>query len=298
MTQRIQSPWGPADQRGATNYVTPEVTLEAVRSVQTGRILELSHEIQAGHPRLEPFISPLQISMWAVPDTIRPLLKEHFQATNDVGVFTERVELCMHTSTHIDALGHFTIGDEMFNGYHYQTSSTNWGLKQLGIEQVPPLITRGVVLDVAATKGVEHLDGGEVVTVELLQKALNAARVTLQPGDVVLIRTGWGKYFMTDNVKYTESEPGIDLDAARFLTEQKVCAIGADTMAVEVMPNPDPHLVLPVHQHALVEKGVHLIENVNFEEVLEAGVNTFCFILLALKLVGATGSPVRVIGVV
>lgn len=298
MVQRIHSPWGPTDQRGATNYVTPEVTLAAVRSIQNGRILELSHEIKRGHPVLDPFITPMQMNMWAVPDTIRPLLKEHFQATNDVGVFTERIEMCMHTGTHIDALGHFTIGDEMFNGYHYQTSSTNWGLKQLGIEQIPPLITRGVVLDVAAAKGVEHLDGGEVVTVDLLQKALDAARVTLQPGDVVLIRTGWGKYFMKDNAKYTESEPGIDVEAARFLTEQKVCAIGADTMAVEVIPNPDPHLVLPVHQLTLVEKGVHLIENVNFEEVMEAGVHTFCFILLAVKIVGATGAPVRVVAVV
>lgn len=298
MTQTVQKSWQTGDQRGATNYITPEVTLAALQSVQTGQMHELSHTVQAGNPILEPFIAPLQMGMWAVPDTTRPMFKAHFDATNDAGVFTERMELTLHTSTHIDALGHFTIGDEMFNGYRYQDSSTNWGLTRLGIEQMPPIITRGVILDVAATKGVDHLEGGEVVTKELLQRALDRVQVQLQPGDVVLIRTGWGGYFMQDNATYTEAEPGIDIDAARFLTSQQICAIGADTMAVEVLPNPNPKLVFPVHQHTLVESGVHLIENVNFDEAVAANLTKFCFVLLAVKWVGATASPVRMIALV
>ncbi|MBS4730344.1 cyclase family protein [Mycobacterium sp. SM1] len=297
MTQLSQLPWGREDQRGATNYVTPEVTLQALQTIKAGRILELCHNVQVGHPTLEPFIPPMLMGMWSVPDTTRPLLKEHLKSDDDVGVFTERVELCMHTSTHVDALGHFTIGDEMHNGFPYRDNATNWGLKRFGIEQMPPLITRGVVADVANAAGRDYLEGGETVTVDMLERALAAQRIELQAGDVVLIRTGWGRFFMTDNDKYTASEPGIDADAARYLTAQKVCAIGADSMAVEVLPNPRGR-IFPVHTHTLVEAGVHLIENVNFDNVLRENIHAFCFILLPVKFVGATASPVRAIAVV
>jgi kynurenine formamidase len=288
----------PTDQRGAMNYVTQAVTLEALKMVGEGRIVDLSHEVRAGNPILEPFIPPFYMGMAAVPDTTRKMLKEHLNAHNDVGVFTERVEMCLHTSTHVDALGHFTIGDEMFGGHRYQDSSTNWGLTRLGIEQMPPLVTRGVVLDVAKARGVEHLDGGEVVDVDLLKRALELSGTELRLGDAVLIRTGWGRYFMTDNTKYTVSEPGIDVEAARFLTAQKICAIGADSMAVEVLPNTVEGQIFPVHQHTLVEAGVHLIENLQFDSIISTDRSEFCFVMLPVKFVGATASPVRPVALI
>lgn len=298
MTERSErrSIWGADDQQGAMNYVTPDVTLAALASVKQGRMIDLSHEIKVGAPQIPPFMPPYLLGMWANPDTTRRWAKENFDAKNDLGVFTERVSLCMHTGTHVDALGHFTIGDEMFNGWNYKTSSSNFGLERLGIEQMPPMITRGVCLDVG--EGAAFLEGGHVVGRKDLERALDKARVELRPGDAVLLRTGWGSFFMVDNARYTATEPGIDEEAARFLAEQKVCAIGADNMAVEVLPNPDPQLVLPVHQYTLVEAGVYLIENLALEQVAKEGLTTFCLIMLPVKFTGATGCPVRPVALV
>ena len=113
-----------------------------------------------------------------------------------------------------------------------------------------------------------------------------------------MIRTGWGQYFGVDNAKYLEGEPGIDLPGAKWLIEQGITAIGADNMAVEVLPNPDKAIMMPVHQHCLAEAGVYLIENLMLEELARDRVYTACLILLATKFRGATGSPVRPVAMV
>jgi kynurenine formamidase len=160
------------------------------------------------------------------------------------------------------------------------------------------MITRGVLLDVAGIDSGAHLNPGRAITPDELARAAEAAQVGIEPGDIVLIRTGWGRYFGVDNSRYLTGEPGIDLSAAQWLTGQGVVAIGCDNMAVEVLPNPDRTLAMPVHQHALAEAGVHLIENLALEELALNGVHTFCFILLATKFRGATGAPVRPVALV
>jgi kynurenine formamidase len=160
------------------------------------------------------------------------------------------------------------------------------------------MITRGVLLDVAGIDGGAHLHPGRAIAQDELARAGDAAGVAIEPGDIVLIRTGWGRYFGSDNTKYLAGEPGIDLPAAQWLTRQGVVAIGCDNMAVEVLPNPDRTLSMPVHQHALAEAGVHLIENLALEELARDGLRCFCFILLATKFRGATGAPVRPVALV
>jgi len=155
-----------------------------------------------------------------------------------------------------------------------------------------------VLLDVAGLDGGPHLGAGRVVTPDELQRAEAAAGTSIEAGDIALIRTGWSRYFDIDNARCLEGEPGIDVPAARWLTGRGVVAIGADNMAVEVMPNPDRGLELPVHQHTLVEAGVYLIENLILDELARDGVKSFCFILLATKFRGATGCPVRPIAMV
>ena len=114
----------------------------------------------------------------------------------------------------------------------------------------------------------------------------------------MLIRTGWGRFFGTDNARYVAGEPGIDMAAARWLTSRDVVAIGCDNMAVEVLPNPDRFLMMPVHQHVLAEAGVYLIENLALDEIASERLTTFCFILLATKYKGATGCPVRPVALI
>ncbi len=165
-----------------------------------------------------------------------------------------------HVGTHIDALGHFTIGDRLYNGLSAAEVVTDWGLDRLGIEHAPPMVTRGVLLDVAGFDGGEFLEPGRVIAPDDLARAEAAAGVVIEPGDIVLIRTGWGRFFGVDNPRYLQGEPGINVPAAQWLTQRDVVAIGCDNMAVEVLPNPDRNVALPVHHHVLVEAGVYLIE--------------------------------------
>jgi kynurenine formamidase len=289
--------WGPTDQIGAGNLLTPERRLAALGSVKQGRVYDLSHEIHMGAPFMAPNQTPFLMSIWASwKDTIRR--RRALGAGNDAGTNLERIEMTTHVGTHIDALGHFSKGETLYNGTRAADVVTDWGLERLGIEHVPPMITRGVLFDVAGADGGPHLGPGRTVTPDDLKRAADAGGFGVQPGDIALIRTGWGRYFAVDNAKYLQGEPGIDVPAARWLIDQGIVAIGADNMAVEVLPNPDKGLSMPVHQFALAECGVYLIENLALEELAQDRVTAACFILLATKFRGATGSPVRPIAMV
>ena len=161
------------------------------------------------------------------------------------------------------------------------------------------MVTRGVLIDVSRADGGDFLEAGRAVTVADLEKALAQSKVSIEPGDVVCINTGWGSFFMADNARYLSGEPGIDAEAARWLTAQDCVAIAADNMALEVLPGTDhPETVMPVHQHCLAEAGVHIIENLAMDELVEREIFTFCFMLSAVKFKGATGCPVRPIAIV
>ena len=287
--------WGKEDQLGAGNLLTQEKRLAALRSIASGKVYDLSHVFGADAPYLQPNQPPFLLMMWATwRDSIRR--RRRLGMANDAGSNVERVEMTTHVGTHIDALGHVSKGGLLYNGVSADEAVGEWGLTRLGIEQTPPMITRGLLLDVAGLDGGEHLGPGRVVTPEELARA--AEGLTIEPGDMVLIRTGWGRYFGTDNTRYLAGSPGIDVPAARWLTEQGVAAIGADNMALEVLPNPDHSQALPVHQHCLAEAGVHIIENLMLDELARDGVRQFCLVILPPKMRGATGAPVRPVALV
>ena len=220
-------------------------------------------------------------------------------ATNDAGTNLERIEMTTHVGTHIDALGHFSKGDMLYGGYNTADTVDDFGLTHLGIENMPPMVTRGIVLNVSCHDGGDHLESGRAVKIADLEKALAAAKLTIQPGDVVCINTGWGGFFMKDNERYVSGEPGIDEEAACWLTAQDCVAIAADNMALEVLPSTQhPEIVMPVHQHCLAEAGVHIIENLVMDPLIERDIHSFCFMLSAVKFKGATGCPVRPIAII
>jgi kynurenine formamidase len=286
--------WGPADQIGAANLLTPERRLAALASVRHARIFDLSHEIFMGAPYMAPNQTPFLMSIFGSwRDTIKRRRK--LGATNDAGTNLERIEMTAHVGTHIDALGHFSNGDMLYNGNKAADVVTDWGLDRLGIEHCPPMIGRGILFDAG---GSGHLNPGDVITPDHLARAADAGGFRVEPGDIALIRTGWGRYYGTDNARYLQGEPGIDKPAAKWLIDQGVVAIGADNMAVEVLPNPDKSIMMPVHQYSLAECGVYLIENLALDELAAARVYTACFILLPTKIRGATGVPVRPIAMV
>ena len=120
----------------------------------------------------------------------------------------------------------------------------------------------------------------------------------MRPGDVVFVRTGWGRFFMTDNEKFLSGEPGLNEAAAHWLTAQDVVAIGADNMAVEVLPAEKDEVLMPVHQHCLAEAGVYLVENLALDALAKAEISSFCLSMVPVKFTGATGSPVRPVAIV
>ena len=238
------SRWGAGDQLGAANLLTPETTLAALSLAQTGQVLDLSHVIENGAPFMPPNQTPYVIHSGA---TARNSMKIRaaMGATNEVGANLERVGMTMHVGTHIDALGHFSIGEHLYGDHTIDESVGDFGLINLGIERMPPMITRGVCLDVSGLDGGEYLGVGRAVSADDLKRRCEAQDVGLQAGDAVLVNTGWGRYFMVNNGKYLEGEPGLNVGAAKWLTQQGVVAIGADNMALEVLPGTnhsgDPH---------------------------------------------------------
>lgn len=283
------SHWDFCKEKGAGLHLTPAKTLAALALVEEGHIFDISHDIYYGAPCMGPNQTPFLLSIFANwRDTIRRRRKAGHK--NDVGTNLERVEMTMHVGTHVDALGHVSTGDRMFGGVKAEDEVTCWGLETLGAEHIPPMVTRGLLFDVG---GAEGLEAGQVVTVDDLKRAADLGQFRVEPGDVAMIRTGWGRYYEADNARYLKGEPGIDTPAAAWLIEQGVVAIGADNMAVEVLPNPDPETLMPVHQLALVEHGVYLIENLKLEAAARDKLYVSCFAMLSPKVRGATGAPVR-----
>ena len=197
-----------------------------------------------------------------------------------------------HSGTHIDALAHQAENLTLHGGIHVDEGvQTSVGFKKLGIETMAPLVSRGVLLDVA---GDRRLDAGHAITPAELE---GAARVEVRAGDVVLVRTGYGALWSNPD-EYLRAA-GVSAAGSRWLAEKKVAAVGADNMAFDVMGPADLELnvTLPAHILLLVRASIPIIENLNLEELAAANVTEFVFICLPLKMRGATGSPVRPIAI-
>jgi len=290
--------WGTGDQLGAGNHLTREKRLEALALVRRGQLFDLGQTIEAGAPRFEPVQTPyLLIGAPNWQGSLRR--RRQAGATNDAGANLDRIEMTTHVGTHIDALGHFTSGSEMYGGFDANEVATDFGLLKLGIEQAPPIVSRGLMVDASGLDGGAFLEAGRAIGPDDIKRCLAADKMDIRAGDILLINTGWGRFFMTDNARYIDGEPGINLAAAQWLTGQEVTAIGTDTMAVEVLPGEgEPTVKMPVHQHCLVEAGVYLIENLLLTPLVDVGIAEFCFVLLPVKFKGATGSPARPIAMV
>ncbi len=204
-----------------------------------------------------------------------------------------------HVGTHVDALAHVSHEGCLHGGVDAAEAQVGGVHTEHGAERIPPMITRGVLLDVAATRGVDVLDPGQGVTADDLAAAAERAGAEPGRGDVALVRTGWARHF-ADAPTYlgqADGVPGVTEDGARWLAERGVVAAGADTTAFEQIPPGAGHRVLPVHRILLVEHGIHIVEHLALEEASAAGLGEFLFVMAPLRIVGGTGSPVRPVAV-
>lgn len=204
-----------------------------------------------------------------------------------------------HVGTHIDALAHVSQDGRLYSGADACAAGVGGKFLELGVHTIMPMVRRGVLLDIPAALGISCCEPAYEVTPADLAAAADRQDVRLEPGDVVLIRSGWGARF-EEGEAYLGVEtgvPGVSEAGARWLCDHRIHAVGADTIAFERIPAGSGHSLLPAHRVLLVERGVYIVEALDLEALAGAALHEFLFILTPLAIVGATGSPVRPLAV-
>ena len=285
------SEYGPDDEAGALNQITPAKVLQAVGLVRRGVVLDLAHVLHADIP--------------AFPGrTFRQYLTTNYHQVNRrqagpgseglgrnaVNWVVEQVTATQQMGTHLDALNHLQVGDRTYNGYRLADLAEDHGTNRLGIDTLPQIVTRGLLLDIAALRGVERLAAGEVITVADVEAALAAAELSVRPGDAVFFHTGWGRLWGVDNAAYSAAEPGPGVTLGRWLAEQRVALTGCDTWSFGAYPPEDPDEPFVVPQTLNVQHGVVVVENLRLAELAEVGATEFLLVISHAKLRGATGA--------
>lgn len=277
------SRFGPDDERGALNELSEAGVLAALRLPVAGDVISLAPLLERDMP------SPIGREWRQVVLADRAL--------GDEGMFDDEVTAPAHVGCHIDGLAHVGIARHAYNGIPYAELAGRTGLRRLGAENMGPWVTRGVCLDIAALRGVAVMEPGDAVTPGDLEAACARHGVEIAPGDVVLVHTGWMAHW-EDAERYLAAEPGIGWAAARWLTERRVSAIGADNWAVEVLPAEEADRPWIVHQHTLAETGTYLIENVRTAELVAATGEPFLFIMAPRKGRGSSGAMTAPLAIV
>ena len=304
--------WGAADEVGSLNEMTDASRLAAVRLVQSGKTYDLGVTYDRNSYKW-PGHNPGEIIAFRTPEGVKrqgdlPALVEDNPtktAWHSCAVF-----ISDNVATQIDGLGHATEGDDdhWYNGFREKDWGGNWGPRKCDATTIPPIIARGVLIDVAGYKNVEALPGNSIITAEDLQGALRKQNSPLKPGDVVLIRTGalryWGQSGDDEKGLIKEHDSaGLNVEAARWLVEQNgAMLIGSDTSGLEYNPKPEETRAfrtkyksfMPVHNYLLIQQGVHIGEFHNLEDLARDRVFEFCYVCSVNKIKGtAAGFTLR-----
>ncbi len=277
-----------ADERGALAGIGPEQVLKAAGLVTRGRVVDLGLALGPQTPE---------------PGHRHGLIRFMNRDGGDYAAGAQRpggfqfaedsVLLPTHSGTHIDALAHVWHDEQLYGGHSQDSIRSTTGAQRCGADKLGPIVARGVLLDVAGSR---ELPAGEAIGADDLARSAQASGVTIERGDVVLVRTGWLERSGHDSATYYDGEPGLDLSAAMWLAEAGVAAIGCDNFAIEPLPFAAGE-VFPVHQYLLTDCGVPLIENVVLQELAGLAEGPFLFVALPLTLVGSTASPLTPVAI-
>ena len=291
-----QSPWGADDEIGRLNLITEQSRSEILSRISGGRSYDLSVEYFIGMPSWQAAGDP-HYRIWMThtpggtvvddPLGVGQTMNEHVSYTGSA------VSMYTHTGTHIDSLNHFGLDGKIWNGFSAADHLGDRGWQVAGAENIPPIIARGVLIDVATAKGVDMLADGYRVTRDDLINALGQQGVELHEGDVVLIRTGRMKLY-EDASAFMANPPGLGMAAAKFLVEENgAMIVGADNLSFEAFPSEVDGNYVPIHTYLLAQHGVPILELVNLEGLAEDRVYEFAFVGASLKLRGADAAPIR-----
>jgi kynurenine formamidase len=289
------SRWGAADQAGGSNWITPDKVLAAVHLVTTGKTYDLGHEYNQDMPlglgRSYRLVIPSS-------PTFGPWGRNQLLVHDDLLIAT-----IGQVGTQFDGPGHIgqrmkmadgSTKDVFYNGFTLDEMRDPYGLKQLGVERVKPIVTRGILIDVAGLKNLEMLAPGYEVTVADVRAALDREGIresSLAPGDAIFFNYGVSKAW--SNPKRLTGKPaGIGLEVARWIIEKQASMIGSDAGGTEVAAA-DTTLSFPVHQELIMKNGIFNLENMTYEELIADRVYEFLFVFTPVPFRGATGSPGR-----
>lgn len=291
-----RSPWGPRDEIGRLNLMTEASRAAVLSRIAGGAVYDLSVEYFIGMPSWQAAGDP-HYRIWmthtphgtAVDDplTVGRAMNAHVSYTGAA------ISMYTHMGTHIDGLNHFGLNGEIWNGFAASEHLGDRGWRKAGVETMPPIIARGVLIDVAAAKGLNMLADGYRVTRADLVAALKKQGSELRRGDVVLIRTGRMRVY-EDAAAYMANPPGLGLEAARFLIEESgAMIVGADNLSFEAFPSELTSDYVPVHTYLLAQQGAPIIELAWLEELARDRVYELAFVAGPLKLRGADAAPLR-----
>jgi kynurenine formamidase len=290
------SPWGKSDEIGTLNMMSEKSKLEVLSQINSGRNYDLSVEYFVGMPSFHMLGDPTY-QYW-LTHTPRGTVVDNPNGLGEpmnkkVSYTGDAISMYTHMGTHIDALNHFGLNGKVWNGFSSDEFLGDKGWKKTGAETIPPIIARGVLIDILTLKNIDQLPANYRINRSDLQLALKKQETKLQKGDVVLIRTGQARFYNDAN-KFLDQYAGINLEAVKWLVEdQQVMLLGADNLSFEAFPPERNDNWVPVHTYLLAEKGVMFIEQMFLEELAKDKVYEFAFIASSIKFRGASAAPMR-----
>lgn len=284
------SKYGADDRLGALNLLSPALVLEAAKLITTGKTYALGVETGRHTPAFGT--RSFQIFTMAANDGSGAT-----EGTNQ-GIFNDDLMVSwLGIGSQIDGLGHFGIGHRYYNGLHVSEFLRPDGVTTFSTHTLPPIVTRGVLLDVAALRGVKRLAAGTAINKAELKGAAQRQGVVVRRGDVVILNTGWQALAKEDPEAFLAGEPGLGVEGAGYLVGEGVVAVGADNWALEVFPAENPQQSGIVHQTLLTRNGVYVLENMRTDELVADGVSEFLFTLGTPRFVGAVQMVVNPIAI-
>jgi kynurenine formamidase len=293
------SRYGADDQAGALNEITPGKVLEAIGLVRQGLVYDLAHVLHQDIPAFpgRTFRQYLTTNYHHI-NRRRPDAGPDGLGRTSVNWIVEQVTATQQMGTHMDGLNHLQAGDRTYNGFRLADIVEDHGTNRLGIDTLPQVVTRGLLLDVAAARGGDRLPPGEVISVADAEAALAATRQEVRPGDAVFFHTGWGGLWGTDNERYVVGEPGPGLALAGWLADHRVALTGCDTWSFGPYPPESPDAPFAVPQLLNVRHGVVVVENLRLADAARNRLSEFLLVVSHAKLRGATGAWVAPLAIV
>jgi kynurenine formamidase len=284
-----KSKWGPNDEIGAANYMTPELVLKAAQLVKTGKTYPLGIELNSKTPAFPP--RTFKITIVQPGQTGNPGLGPNKLSYND-----DIIDGWVGIGSQIDGLGHIGIEHVYYNGTKLADFADPTGLKKFGIEKVPPIVARGVLLDMTAHYNTPVIKEGTAFNRAEIEAVAQKQGVEIRQGDVVIFHTGWVSLIGKEDKRYATGEPGLGMDGAQYLISKGVVAVGADTWAVEAIPFESPN-IFPVHQELITKNGTYILENMNTGPLAADKAYEFLFVLGQPRFTGAVQSYINPVAI-